>query len=166
MGSVAHVALAAVSIPSVGFLFWFLIALARDEKRERGRRLGFLRVARLSSKSVIGGSTAKVGRPVYQPAAADFGTTGRSFDRRATLARRPAQPQVCVVRLADKRAENTVKLRWLIMTLVLSAGVRANESPIQHAAGSPIPVLGITGPLTSALPMTLIQTAEPASWCA
>jgi hypothetical protein len=166
MGSVPHVALAVVCIPSVGFLLWFLVGLARDEKRERDRRLGrFLSVAHGSSERGITSATATPGWSVYQHTAAGFETAGSSFDRRATLARTPAHPHVCVLRLADQRAENTVKLRWLIMTLVLSAGVgAAMENSSQAAAGSSVPVLRITGPLEPRLPIRLIPAVEPASW--
>lgn len=133
MGILPHVALAAVCIPSVGFFLWFLVRLARDEKRERGRRLAFLHGALASSETVFGEATVRAGWAACQRGAAGFETSGCLFDRSATLARRPAQPQVSVLRLADKRAENAVKLRWLIMTLVLSAGVGATMKTMKSS---------------------------------
>lgn len=166
MGGVPHVALAAVCIPSVGFLLWFLIGLARDERRERGRRFAFLYVASGSSEKVIGKAATKAGRSVYERAAAGFETAGSSYDQPAILAQEPAQSQVCVLRLPDKRAENTVKLRWLIMTLVLSAGVGgAIGSSNQPTAGSPDPLLRITRGLEPASHLTLIPDRGSVSRC-
>ena len=146
-------AISVICVLSVGFLSWFFVALVLDEKKTRRK-----------APAVFFFANDRHGNPIRVRSWSDKPTAQalnsskvRPTARHQTFApvgRTAAEAQVQLLRLSDQETSSTVKLRWLIMAVVLSAAVQKANSQTA-APPSPLPTPAITGPLQAAPPIEI-----------
>jgi hypothetical protein len=154
MSSAQQIGLGIVCFLSVGFMLWFLFALALDAIRHpKHTRVLILNEGVRNDPNRV--SVANRLGPKSQQFAtlrvARRATSGRRLQssEKATL----TSPRVQVLRLTDKHVDDGVKLRWLVMALVCCAGIRLAAQTSTASAPTPLSAPAITGPLQAAPPI-------------
>ena len=151
-----HVVLGLVCLFGVGFMTWFLVALALDDKRMRRERLFAVSVIPSRSPKISRTSSLRTHKN-SSASNTGLGPAIRKGGRFTPISMAATLSPVHVYRLKDKHTEDTVKLRWLVMALVLSAALRTSaQSTTQPATTpAPLPTPSMTGPLQAAAPIAI-----------
>ena len=103
--------LTVVSTFGVGFLLWFLVGLLRDERQARARQVHILRFTSVNFER-----RRREGAQVVPIIA------------RTKIAGEPGKGHASSAP-AERSQKNTVKMRWLILCLLLTATVRGFQTP-------------------------------------
>jgi hypothetical protein len=153
MGNAQQIGLGIVCLCSLCFMLWFLAALFFDAKKTPSKQVRVLILrqnARTKSRRTV---TANLFEPTHRrfASAKIVGLASRrNIARPAELT--TAAQELQVLRLADKHTDSSMKLRWLIMTLLLSASLRLSAQTSSTPAPTPLSTPSITGPLQAAPP--------------
>jgi hypothetical protein len=152
-----HTVLIAVCLLSVGFLFWFLVALALDERKMRRQQLLFLGAKSSMSDQMVPTRSLRYpqNKSATQRAAlsAITGRPTRDFGEKVAQTTL-SKAELHVLRLSHKKKERMVTLRWRIMIALLSATFQRAGAQSTPPSG-PLPAPAITGPLQGNSPINI-----------